>query len=168
MEEIVNKVKQSGLIQLDLSDFNPDFEIRGIDLKNFLFEELILKEKEYRLKLNNIDWSVYSGKAIYVYCSVDSVIPSWAYMLICSKLADHGYLVIKGTKDELQKILLMEEIDKMDTSNFIQKKVVLKGCSQLDHAEFALTYLTSKLIPVVSSLMFGEPCSTVPIYKNKK
>jgi hypothetical protein len=167
-EEIFNKVQKSGLIQLDLNQFDPNIEIVGFDLKEFLFEEIILKEKEFRLNIENINLLDFLNKGVYVFCSVDVIIPSWAYMLVVTKLNETVTEIIKGTKQDLERYLLMKAIDRLNLEDFKEKKVILKGCSKLSESEFALTYLTSKLQKHVSSLMFGEPCSTVPIFKRKK
>lgn len=166
--EIVNKVEQSGLIQIDLAKFNPMCEIIDLDLKKYLFNNLVLREKDFRKQLEEEDWTNFANKAVFIHCSEEVIMPSWAYMLIYTKLHNIATLAIKGNEIEIQKILIMLEIDKLNFSDYKDKKVILKGCSKLPEAEFALTYLTSKLQPFVSSLMFGEPCSTVPIFKRKK
>ena len=166
-EGIVNKVQQSGLIQLDLADFDPRIELIGIDLKQFLFQGIVLREKEFRQALKNFSWSTYENKAVYVYCSEEAIIPSWAYMLINTHLSDVAQSVCTGSESDLQRLLIFDKIMQWDCAHLKDKKVILKGCSKLYESEFALSILSMKIIPVVASLMFGEPCSTVPIFKRK-
>lgn len=165
MSEIVNKVAESGLITLDLETFYPQEEILSFDLKDHLFMGLILKEKDFRASLQSFDWSVYQGKAVALFCSADAIIPLWAYMLVTSYLNPIAKRVLSGTQEEARKQLFIENIRALDPAQFSGSRVVVKGCGDIEISEYAFVEITSILQPVVKSLMYGEPCSTVPVYK---
>ncbi|MCU7550991.1 DUF2480 family protein [Chitinophagaceae bacterium LB-8] len=164
---IENKVASSGLITLNLEDYLPNRDIVTFDLKDFLFMELILKEKDYRETLKNKDWEEYRDQYVAVTCSADAIIPVWAYMLAVSYLQPVARDVYMGTMEEMQKHILLKNIDAIQTEDFEDQRVVVKGCGDkpIDNAAFA--EITRILLPVVKSIMYGEPCSTVPIYKKK-
>lgn len=166
-DTIVNKVAQSGLITLDLADFYPEGEIVTFDVKDYLFMELILKEKEYRETLKNLDWRVFENKIVAITCSADAIIPLWAYMLAVSYLEPFAKDVVFGNADEVLKILLLKKIEKIEPKDFADKRVVIKGCGDKIIPEAAFVEITKILRSVVKSIMYGEPCSTVPIYKKK-
>jgi hypothetical protein len=168
METIVNKVKDSGLIQLDLADFKPKIEIRGIDIATQLWQGMILKEKDFREWIKNEPWENYRNTAVYVHCSVDAIIPTWAYMLVAAQLRPIVEKLMVGTRVELEKSLIADKIEQLPLEEYRDAKVIVKGCSDIVAPEFAMTVLTNHLQPVVQNLMYGEPCSTVPIYKKKK
>lgn len=163
--EIVNKVAESGIITLDLAEFYPKQEIKTFDLKDYLFMGLILKEKDYRAALQTTDWTVYESKNVCVVCSADAIIPMWAYMLAASHLQPFAASVIFGNEKKLIEELINNEIVKINTADYTDKRVVIKGCGEQEIPASAYVAITSKLKPVVKSLMYGEPCSTVPIYK---
>ncbi len=168
METIVNKVAESGIITLDLSPFIPSGgELASFDLTPFLFREMILKEKDYRAALQTHDWQQYAGKEVAVFCSADAIIPVWAYMLAATYLQPVAASVFYGTPGELTKNILISRINAIDVNEYSGKRVVLKGCGDTPVPEAAYVAATSHLRPVVRSLMYGEPCSTVPIYKSK-
>lgn len=167
-EAIINKVAQSGLVTLDLEKFYPEDEIKVFDLKDYLFMELILKEKDYREALKNIDWSVYESKIVAICCSTDAIIPLWAYMLAVTYLEPIAKDIIFGNKTEVLDILFLKNILKIDAREFDGKRIVVKGCGDKKIPESAYIEITKILRPVVKSIMFGEPCSTVPIYKASK
>ncbi len=167
MESIKNKVKESGLLQLDMADFNPSLPIVGIDIASQLWKGLVLKEKEFRLWINEHDWSVYVGKAVFVFCSTDAIIPTWAFMLIGSKLSSFEVYYEMGSYEDLEKSLIKKRIVSLELADFSDARVIVKGCSSISCPEFASTILVMHLCPVVKSLMYGEPCSTVPIYKKR-
>jgi Protein of unknown function (DUF2480) len=167
MEEIKNKVSESGLLTIDLEAYYPREEIVAFDLAPFLFRGLILKEKEFRESIQQEDWSKYAGKAVAVFCSADAVIPAWAYMLVSSNLSGVAHIVYAGTPEDLVKKLFIENLEQIDASDFNDKRVVIKGCGDKQIGAFAYLEITGKLKPVVKSLMYGEPCSTVPVYKKK-
>lgn len=167
MEEIVNKVSQSGLIQLDLADFKPKVKVIDIDIANQLWQGLILKEKDFREWIKLEDWSKYQDAAVYIHCSADAIIPTWAYMLVASRLNDIASTYIVGSGEDLEKLLITQEIAKIDLAPLEKGKIIIKGCSDISSPDFAMVEVIKKLQPVVQSIMYGEPCSTVPIYKKK-
>lgn len=165
--EIVNKVAQSGLITIDLEDFYIPGERMLFDMKDWLFQELILKEKDFREKLKEHDWNVYSGKFVAIICSADAVVPTWAFMLVATQLKPVVKKLSFGDLHKLEEELFDEEISKLNIADFSDKKIVIKGCSKIEVPVSAFVNLTAKLRPVVKSIMYGEPCSTVPVYKRK-
>lgn len=167
MPDIVNKIKDSGLIQLDMADFKPSVPILGIDLTEQLWQGLVLREKDFRSWISTQDWSVYENTAVYLFCSSDAIIPTWAYMLIGSELSKFLVYFLVGSKIDLEKRLIEREIQNLDLSKFKDQRVIVKGCSDIPNPDFASTALVAHIRPVVKSLMYGEPCSTVPIYKKR-
>ena len=166
-EEIVNKVAQSQLVTLDLESYFPAEEIAVFDLKPHLFMELILKEKEFRTALQNNDWSIYQQKVVAVTCTADAIIPMWAYMLVGAYLQPVAKDIIYGDENTARQQLFIKNIEAIDPEPYVEKRVVVKGCGDIPIGEFAYLAITKKLMPVVKSLMYGEPCSTVPIFKRK-
>lgn len=154
-------------MQLDLETWYPREEIVEFDLKPLLFMELILKEKDFREALQHIEWAAYEGKIVAVTCTADAIIPAWAYMLIASYLQPVAREVVVGNREEAVKRVLLKRIDAIDTAEYAGKRIVVKGCGDLNIGEYAYTEITLKLRPVAKSIMFGEPCSTVPVYKQK-
>ena len=167
MDEILNKVSESGIISLDLETYFPTEEVMLYDLKDFLFMGLILKEKDYRAALLQIDFSVYQNKYVGIVCSADAIIPMWAYMLAASYLQPFAKKVMMGTEEKIVEQILLEQINEVDATQFADKRVVVKGCGERKIPESAYVAITNKLRLVAKSIMYGEPCSTVPIYKNK-
>jgi hypothetical protein len=167
METLRNKVAESGIITLNLEDYFPVEQICSFDIKDFLFMEMLLKEKEYRALLENHDWSQYANKHVAVFCSTDAIIPMWAYMLVATRLSAVAKSVFEGTKEELFKDLFLKNINTIEVTAFEDKRIVIKGCGEKEIPAYAYTAITNKLIPKVKSLMYGEPCSTVPVYKKK-
>jgi hypothetical protein len=167
MEEIVNRVAESGIKTIDLEKLKPAGSRSEIDLKDLLFQELVLRENDFRQFIKDTDWTIYSDHFVNVTCSADAIIPNWAYMLIASNLSGLAKRVVFGDKKDLEKQLLLNVIDNMDLSVYKDERVIIKGCSDEAIAEEAYLNLTLKLTPVVKSLMFGEPCSAVPVYKKK-
>lgn len=168
MEEIfVNKVSESGILSLNLEDFYPKQEIALFDMKDYLFMGLILKEKDFRESLKNLDLSVYQDKVVAVTCSADAVIPMWAYMLAASYLQPVAAEVAFATVEELKNTLLLKNIEQMPVDDFAGQRVVIKGCGELPVGEAAYLLATKILRPLAKSIMYGEPCSTVPIFKRK-
>jgi hypothetical protein len=161
----VNKVAESGLITLDLEQFYPKEPFKVFDLKGYLFMELILKEKDFRAALQTTDWNQYQGAAVAITCSVDAIIPMWAYMLIASYLQPVAAEIVFGTEQELINNSMLKKLELFDAAEYIDKRVVVKGCGDLPIPETAYVSITNKLRPFVKSIMYGEPCSTVPIYK---
>ena len=168
MDEVfVNKVSESGLITLNLEDFYPKEETAVFDMKEHLFMGLILKEKEFREAMKTLDISGYQDKNIALTCTADAIIPMWAYMLAASYLEPVANEVVFGDIDFLHKTLFLKNINKINVTDYRDKRVVIKGCGELPISETAYVAITSLLRPVVKSIMYGEPCSTVPIYKKK-
>ncbi len=168
MEEIRNKVKESGLIAMDLADYKPRTSITEIDIADQLWQGMILKEKDFRQWIKEHDWSQYANKAVYVHCSADAIVPTWAYMLVSTKLIGIASHHIKGSKGELEKKLIEAEIDKIDVEPFVEGRIIIKGCSDIPYPDFAMCTLLERLQPIAKSIMYGEPCSTVPVYKRPK
>lgn len=168
MEEIRNKVNESGLIQMDLAKYKPKEQLVGIDVSEQLLEGLLLREKLFRQWIKENDWSIYSNKAVFLYCSTDAIVPAWAYMLIVSKLLEINVKAIVGNELELEKFLIFQAINKEELTPFIDGKIIVKGCSDIHAIEFAMSAFVSHFQTVASSIMFGEPCSTVPVYKRPK
>lgn len=164
---IINKVAESGLITIDLQDYYPEQEIAVFDLKDYLFMGLILKEKDFREALKQKDFSEYAGKPVAITCSADAIIPVWAYMLVMTYLQPVASEVIAGTADDLQRHLFLKNLSSLQEEEYRDKRIVIKGCGDKAVAEFVYAEITRRLLPVVKSLMYGEPCSTVPVYKKK-
>jgi hypothetical protein len=166
-DEIINKVAQSPLLSLDLEEYFPKEPIVVFDLKPFLFMEMIVKEKEFRASVQEHDWSRYQDKIVAVICSADAIIPMWAYMLVTTHLQPVAADIIFGDEKEALQQLFLQRIQKIDMDAFVDKRVVVKGCGDLPIGEFAYMEITKRLRPIAKSIMFGEPCSTVPIFKKK-
>lgn len=165
---IINKVTDSSLLTLDLGSYLPKSDQTMIfDLKPFLFMELVLREKDFRESLKNHDWLQYAGKYVGVTCSADAIIPVWAYMLAAVYLEPVALCVYMAGENELNQSVLIDNIRKINTEEFQDKRVVVKGCGELPIGEAAYLEIAHKLRPVVKSIMYGEPCSTVPIFKKK-
>jgi hypothetical protein len=165
--ELVNKVAQSGLITLDLEDFFPKEAIVAFDIKEFLFRGLILKELDFRAALKAHDWSAYKDKTVAVFCSTDAIIPQWAFMLVATYLSAQTTEIYFGTTEEVEQKLFLSNLKSIDATKYIDEKIIIKGCGTKTVTGEAYLEITKKLQPVVKSLMFGEACSTVPIYKRK-
>ncbi len=166
-EPIINKVAESGLITLNLEEYYPKEEILSFDLKPFLFMEMILKEKDFRQALQQHEWTLYADKIAAVTCTADAVIPVWAYMLVATYLQPIAKEVIMGDIETARKQIFLKNIDAINESVFTDQRVVIKGCGDLPIGEYAYMEITKKLRPVAKSIMYGEPCSTVPVYKKK-
>jgi hypothetical protein len=166
-ETFINKVAESGLISLDLAQYIPNNEIVIFDIKPYLFMELILKEKDFRASLAAIDWTQYENKIVGIFCSTDAIIPMWANMLIVSSLVPYAKSVYFGDENKTRELVLLEEIQNLDAATFTDQRIVVKGCGDIVIGESAFIAITQKLRPVVKSIMYGEPCSTVPVYKKK-
>ena len=166
-ENIVNKVAQSGLVTLDPAVFYPEGERVVYDIKVNLFQELILREKDFREFVKSHDWEQYRDKYVGITCTADAIVPAWAYMLLANRLAPYATEVVFGDAEVLETVLFIKAIAKMDIEQYSGQRVVLKGCRDVAVPVSAYVELTRKLTPVVKSLLFGEHCSTVPIYKKK-
>jgi hypothetical protein len=166
-EEIINKVAQSALLTVDLADWYPKQEIALFDLKPLLYREMILKEKDFRASLQNIDWTQYRGKILAVTCTADAIVPLWAYMLVAVHAAPFAKDIFLGDEQAALQQSFQACIAKIDPVKFTDKRVVIKGCGDLPIGAFAYMEIAKRLQPVVKSIMYGEPCSTVPVYKRK-
>ena len=165
--KIVNKVANSKLKTIDLEDYYPKGERTVLDIKNWLFHEIILKETDFREHLKNHDWSQYQNKYVALTCSVDAIIPSWAFMLITTYMSPFAKKIVVGDLTNLETSIFQDIINTFPIAEFKTKPVIIKGCTNKPIPETAYTQLIEKLFPVVKSIMFGEPCSTVPLFKNK-
>jgi hypothetical protein len=166
-DQIVNKVAESGLITLDLEVYLPREIIVEFDLANHLFMGQILKEKEFREAMKQLDWEQYRGKMVAVTCSADAIIPMWAYMLVVSYLQPVASAVYQGSAAEFRKQLFLNRLSSIDATEFDDKRVVIKGCGDQPIGEYAYFEITRILLPHVKSIMYGEPCSTVPVFKKR-
>lgn len=166
-DAIVNRVTESLLTTIDLEEFYPKGETVVFDMKDHLFMGLILKEKEFREVLKTLDLSAYQDKNVALTCTADAIIPMWAYMLAATYLEPVAKAIVFGNEDFLHKTLFLKNINAINAADYQDKRVVIKGCGDLSISETAYVAITTLLRPVVKSIMYGEPCSTVPIYKKK-
>ena len=166
-DEIVNRVSNSALTTIDLADYAPSQSIAVLDVKDFLFQEIILKEKEFRANLKEFNFSIYQDKIIAINCSSDAIVPMWAFMLVTSYLKGIASKIHFGKKEDVFQQIFTANIDAIDATEFKNKKVIVKGCGQIPLSESLYIAITKKLQNTVSSLMFGEACSAVPVLKNK-
>ena len=168
-QPIVNRVAQSQTLRLlDLEEFFPKEEIVGFDLQPHLFHGLILKEKEFREALRVHDWSAYDGKAVFIHCSADSIVPVWAYMMVASYLKDKSTFAMLGTREQLIERVMCDNLKQLDVESFRGKKVLVKGCSDKPVSHALYVEVARLLLPVVNSLMYGEACSNVPVFKTAR
>ncbi|MDB5285282.1 MAG: hypothetical protein JWR05_231 [Mucilaginibacter sp.] len=166
-ENIINKVAQSGLVTLDPAQFYAPGERVVYDITDNLFHGLMLREKDFREFVKTHDWAQYEGKNVAVTCTADAIVPAWAYMLLANRLAPYAREVVFGDAEVLETVLFVKEISRLDVEQYRDQRLVIKGCGDIPVPVSAYVELTKKLTPVAKSLMFGEPCSTVPIYKRK-
>ena len=167
-EPIINRVAKSPLVSIDLEEYFPSAETFSLDLADFLFQRMLLKESDFRAKLKAFDFEVYNGKAVRVYCSEEAIIPAWALMLVASYLHGIALVYVFGTDEVLQHAIIDFAIDAIPSELYVDKKVIIKGCGSLTERDYAYMQVSKKMLPHVSSLMYGEPCSTVPVFKRKK
>ena len=164
---IINKVAESGLISFDLEEFYPKGDIAIFDLKDYLFMGLILKEKDFRAALLTTNWALYQDKYVAITCTADAIIPMWANMLAASYLQPVAKDVVFGNEQQLISIIITKKLTAINGADYTDKRVVVKGCGDVCIPESAYVEITNKLRPYVKSIMYGEPCSTVPIYKKR-
>lgn len=167
MSEIVNRVAQSKLLTFDLEDYYPAGERVLLDIKEWLYEEIILKEKDFRAHVGNHDWEQYKNVFVALCCSSDAIIPGWAYMLVSTKLQPYAKKVVLGSLEDLETTLFQAIIEDLDISDFKDKPVIIKGCSNKPVPPNAYLWATIKLQAVAKSIMYGEACSSVPLFKRK-
>lgn len=166
--EIINRVERSPLITIDLADHYVQGERIFLDIKDQLFQGMILREKDFRDFVENHDWAEYQGKLVAVGCTADAIVPVWAYMLLATKLEPVATKVVFGTLEELEHALFMDQLAKFDLTEYEGKKIVIKGCGDIDVPTSIYVELTRMMTPVVDKIMYGEPCSTVPVYRKGK
>lgn len=165
--EILNRVSSSQLVTFDLEELYTPGERVLFDLKGLLFQELVLREKGFRDYIKSHDWSQYKNKFVAITCSADAIVPTWAFMLVSVSLQPYAQHIIFGTLKDLEQTLFQQALTKIDWSKYYNAKVVIKGCSKVEVPLTAYVEATNQLHAVAASIMFGEPCSTVPIYKKK-
>ncbi|TDQ28370.1 DUF2480 family protein [Tenacibaculum caenipelagi] len=167
-EEIINRIANSNLITIDLEDFYPKGNRIVFDIKDWLFEGLILREKDFRESVKNHDWSQYQDNYVALTCSSDAIIPSWAYLLLTVELSAFAKKIVVGDLTLLETVIYQDIINLINTSDYKDKPVIIKGCANKQIPSSAYTLLIEKIKPVAKTIMFGEACSTVPLYKRKK
>lgn len=168
MSEIINRVAKSPIVTIDLETYHLGGERVVFDLEPFLFQGLVVKEKEFRQSFKNLDWNVYKDKLVAITCSTDAIIPKWAFMLAMVNLQPVAKEVIIGSIDDLEKHLLRNALNELDSDSFEDRPVVIKGCGKLSISEYAYGEVVKKVMHTAKSVMFGEPCSTVPVYKRPR
>ncbi len=164
-EPIINKVAESGLLTVDPVNFLPQEEVSLFDMKEFLFMGLILKEKDFRESLKAKDWEEYRDKNVAITCTADAIIPVWAYMLVAAYLQPVAAGMIMGDEKAMQRHLVLQNIAALDITQYEDKRIVIKGCGDTPIGDYVYMELTGRLRPVAKSIMYGEPCSTVPVFK---
>jgi len=167
-EGIVNKVANSSLVNFNLEDYYTEGKRVAFDIAPFLWQELVIKEKDFRKQVKAYNWKAFEGDLIAIHCSSNAIIPTWAYMLIALSLEPFASKVCFGSLQDLERELLLEKLSPIDFSSYSNKKVIIRGCSNKPIPEFAYTYVALKLKPFAQSIMFGEACSSVPLFKQKK
>ncbi len=167
MDEIINKVANSKLMVFDLEDYFPKEQVLSLDISQFLFEGFILKEKEFRDQLKNFNWSQFKNKYVAIYCSTDAILPAWAFALVSTYLVSYSIFSIQGTVKEMIVSIYAKNLEKIDFSIYKEVPVILKGCSKKEVPQEIYVLATQKLIPFAKSIMFGEACSAVPLFKSK-
>lgn len=166
--EIINKVALSGIITIDLEEYYPQGERILLDIKDLLFQGLILREKDFREFIKNEDWTKYKNKYVALVCSADAIVPTWAYMLLATELEPYVKKVVFGNLEILETILYNEILSKLSINDYKDARVVIKGCGHLPVPKAAYVQIASLLRPLAKSIMYGEACSTVPLYKKAK
>ncbi|MAX82448.1 MAG: hypothetical protein CL843_20000 [Crocinitomicaceae bacterium] len=167
--EIVNRVQRSGVVTIDFEEWYPQNERNLVDLKPWLWQEMVLKEKDFREAVEQHNWEQYQDQYVAINCSVDAIIPTWAYMLIADALEPFAAFIFVGTPNEMEKAVFRKVIDKkLIPEEYEDKRIVIKGCSKYPISPDAYALVTAKLKPFAKTIMFGEPCSTVPIYRKRK
>lgn len=166
-DEIINRVANSKLITVDLEDFYPQGSRVQFDISDWLFEGLLLREKDFRESVKQHDWSQYSNAFVALHCATDAIIPSWAYLLVTAELSNFAKKVVIGNLELLETVIYTNVINQLSIDAYKDKPVIIKGCSNKPIPPSAYTLLISKIQPVAKSIMYGEACSTVPLFKKK-
>lgn len=167
MDEIVNKVASSGLVTINLEEMIPQENYQVLDMKDFLWLEMVLKEKIFREGIALMDWYNYRDAVVGLYCSNDAIVPTWAWMVLANGLAPFAKKIFMADEAGIKAQMLIEHLETFDIEQYRDARVIIKGCSKAEIPLQAYTTLTQRLRPIVRSIMFGEPCSTVPVYKQK-
>lgn len=167
-DEIINRVANSKLVTIDLEDYYPEGERILFDIKDWLYEGLVLREKDFRQRVSEFDWSNYQNQFIALTCSTEAIIPGWAYMLISMHLEPYASKVIIGDLEQLETSIYQDLIANLDVSEYEDKPIIIKGCSNKPVPQNAYIMLSNKLKPLARSIMYGEACSAVPLFKKKK
>lgn len=167
-QEIVNRVEESGIVTLDLEVLIPEKEVVEIDIAPQLSQGLILREKDFRGWVKDNDWSIYEGKRIALHCSVDAIVPTWAYMLVANALREYTLEIYFANLQTVNALIAERLLSTVSPDSYEDKRVVIKGCGDREISNHAYVMLTSILLPVAKTIMYGEPCSTVPVYKKRK
>jgi hypothetical protein len=167
MDEVVNKVAGSGIVSIDLEEFHVPGKRVVFDVRQLLFQELVLKEKDFRDFIKTNNWAIYQDNLVAITCSADAIVPTWAYMLLALALEPYARRVFFGTLEEMEGLLFAEKINSINVSEYNQARIVIKGCGEKAVPVNAYVQITNLLKPVAKSIMYGEPCSTVPLYKAK-
>ena len=167
-EKIVNRIANSSLVTIDLSELIPIESVEAFDIQPYLFRGMIVKEKEFRAHLDQIDWSSFTGKNVAVFCSTNAIIPHWSYMLIAVHLEAAGAISYLGSISEVQRMFVLQTIKSINEEQYKDQRVIIKGCGDSRIDQMAYFEITKKLFPVCQSIMYGEACSTVPVYKRKR
>jgi hypothetical protein len=165
--EVVNRIANSPLVTFKLEELAPQGERVPIDIKEILFQGMILREKDLREWVKTHDWAQYEGKHVAVFCSAEAIVQTWAYMLLAAKLQPYAATVVFGSLEELEKTLWLRQLDQVDWASFADRPVVVKGCSDIKVPTTVYVETANRLLPHVKKLSWGEPCSTVPLYKKK-
>ena len=165
---LVNRIAQSGLITLKPEEFFPELSVYAFDLKDFLFHGLILKEKDFRMAVRDFNWEDVRDRDLVIFCSADAIIPMWAYMLVVSKAQGIARNIFIGSEENFIERMIEAELDKVDFAAYQDQKIVIKGCSDRPLPPSLYGQITGRLMPYAQSIMYGEPCSTVPIFKRKR
>ena len=166
-EMIINRVEASGLVTINLEDFYPKQPVKVFDLKDYLFRGLIIREKDFREALKNTNWNEFENTNVAVTCTTDAIIPVWAYMLVATYLQPVAKNIILGDEQKLIETILHRNIDSINAEEYLDKRVVVKGCGDVKIPDSTYLKITNLLLPYVKSIMYGEPCSTVPVFKRK-
>lgn len=166
--EIINRVANSSLVNFDLEDYYDKGERVVYDIKDNLFNGFVLKEKDFRAFVKDNDWTVYQDKNVAIVCSTDAIVPTWAYMLLCATIEPYAKNVVYGTPDQLEQYLFHQALSRIDLDQFEGERIIIKGCGRYPVPDFAYVEITRILKPIAKSIMYGEACSAVPVYKAPK
>lgn len=165
--EIINRVANSKLVVVNLEDYYPKGQRTVLDIKDWLFQELVLREKDFRASVNEHDWSQYQDHYVALTCTSDAIVPAWAFMLLTMHLQPYAKTIVVGSLEQLETSIYQEVIQNLDTKTFVDQPLIIKGCTNKPIPDNAYIMLAQKLKPLARSIMYGEACSSVPLYKRK-